>query len=72
MVLVKDSFYALSGPVLNVYDTLKKGVSFLVRYSTQNEDVISLVVDRDLFEDDIEQAQKSINSFSTPLTSVDT
>ena len=54
MVLVKDSFYALSEPVLNVYGTLKQGVSFLWRYSTQNEDVISLVVDRDLFEDDIE------------------
>lgn len=31
-----------------------------------------MVVDRDLFEDDIEQAQRGMNSFSTPLTSVDT
>ena len=31
-----------------------------------------MVVDRDLFEDDIEQAQKGITAFSTPLTSIDT
>jgi len=31
-----------------------------------------MVVDRDLFEDDIEQAQKGITSFSTPLTAIDT
>lgn len=31
-----------------------------------------MVVDRDLFEDDIEQAQRGITSFSTPLTAVDT
>ena len=72
MILVKDSVSAISGSVLNFVDTLKNGVSFLISYGTQNEDVISMVVDRDLFEDDIEQAQKSINSFSTPLTSVDT
>ena len=31
-----------------------------------------MVVDRDLFEDDIEQAQKGITAFSTPLTAIDT
>lgn len=31
-----------------------------------------MVVDRDLFEDDIEQAQRGITSFSTPLTAIDT
>ena len=34
--------------------------------------MIDLVVDKDLFEDDIEQAQRGITSFSTPLTAVDT
>ena len=29
-------------------------------------------MDRDLFEDDIEQAQRGITSFNTPLTAVDT
>ena len=54
MILVKDSVSAISGSVLNIVDTLKNGVSFLISYGTQNEDVISMVVDRDLFEDDIE------------------
>lgn len=31
-----------------------------------------MVVDLDLFEDDIEQAQRGVGGFSTPLTAIDT
>ena len=34
LVFVKDSFYALSGSVSTVYDTLRRGVGFLVQYGT--------------------------------------
>ena len=44
----------------------------IVQIGYQDNQIASLVVDRDLFEDDIEQVQKSLNNFSTPLTAVDT
>lgn len=69
---VKDSVYAVAGSAVSVFDTLRRGVGFLIQYGSSREDAVAMLVDRDLFEDDIEQAQRSINSFSTPLTAVDT
>jgi hypothetical protein len=45
---------------------------FLVQYGAKNEDAQAMVVDLDLFEDDIEQAQRGVGGFSTPLTAIDT
>lgn len=56
VVFVKDSLYVLSGSVGSIYDTLCNGFSVLVAYGLKNEEAIDMVVDRDLFEDDIEQA----------------
>ena len=62
----------LSGSVQSFYETLRDSFSVLVAYGQTNQEVMDMVVDRDLFEDDIEQAQKGITAFSTPLTSIDT
>jgi len=72
LVFVKDSVSAISGSVTSVFESLKKGVSFIVQYGLAHEKTQEMVVDKDLFEDDIEQASKSINNFSTPLTAIDT
>jgi len=62
----------LSGSVSGIYDSLRNGFSVLVAYGQTNQEMMDMVVDRELFEDDIEQAQKGITAFSTPLTSIDT
>lgn len=75
LVFVKDSVSALSGSVVSVLDTLRQGLTFLVQYGFAAQDVNenALVMDRDLFEDDIEQASRPLNNhFSTPLTIIDT
>ena len=72
VIFVKDSLYVISGSVGSIYETFMNGFQVLLAYGKQNQEVIDLVVDKDLFEDDIEQAQRGITSFSTPLTAVDT
>lgn len=72
VVFVKDTIWVLSGSVQSFYETLRDSFSVLVAYGQTNQEVMDMVVDRDLFEDDIEQAQKGITAFSTPLTSIDT
>lgn len=72
VVFVKDSLWVLSGSVSGIYDSLRNGFSVLVAYGQTNQEMMDMVVDRELFEDDIEQAQKGITAFSTPLTSIDT
>jgi len=56
IVLAKESLYAIGGSISGIFETLKNGVTVLVDYGTRNEEVVAMVVDRDLFEDDIEQA----------------
>ena len=72
VVFFKDSLYAISGSVGSIYDTFRNGFSVLVAYGQRHPEAVDFVVDRDLFEDDIEQAQRGITSFNTPLTAVDT
>ena len=54
LVLAKESFKAIGSSITEIYETLKNGVSVLVEYGTRHQEVKAMVVDRDLFEDDIE------------------
>lgn len=71
LIFVKDSVSALSSSVVGVFDTFKQGVTFILS-NMMVEESGDMVVDKDLFEDDIEQASRSINNFSTPVTAIDT
>lgn len=53
-VFVKDSLYVISGSVGSIYDTLRNGVSVIVAYGQKHPEAVDFVVDKDLFEDDIE------------------
>jgi len=46
--------YAVAGSAVTVLDTLKQGIGFLIQYGNDHEDTVAMLVDRDLFEDDIE------------------
>jgi len=72
VIFVKDSLWYISGSFGSIFDTLRNGVGVLVTYGKRDKEFVDLVMDRDLFEDDIELAQKGISAFSTPLTAIDT
>ena len=69
LVFCKDAVGALSGSVGSVAASLKQGAVFLVNYAIVGDEQQELG-DKDLFDDDIEQANSSINS--SPLTMIDT
>ena len=51
---MKESVNAISHSVGSIFESLKDGVSMIVQIGYQDSQMASLVVDRDLFEDDIE------------------
>ena len=53
-IFVKESVNAISHSVGSILESLKDGVSMIVQIGYQDSQMGSLVVDRDLFEDDIE------------------
>ena len=53
-IFVKESVNAISHSVGSIFESLKDGVSMIVQIGYQDSQMASLVVDRDLFEDDIE------------------
>ncbi|CDW86490.1 UNKNOWN [Stylonychia lemnae] len=69
---VKHTISAIIGPIGSVFETFRRGVYFIVQSSQINEDFNNLVVDRDLFDDDISNASREINTFSSPLAIIDT
>jgi hypothetical protein len=56
LVFMKNSVSAVSGSVGSILDTLRQGLTFLVQYSLSNDDEngSSMVLEKDLFENDIE------------------
>ena len=56
IVFLKESITTAGNAAGSVLGALKQGVIFLTQYSNTHEEAAAMVVDRDLFEDDIEQA----------------
>lgn len=72
IVFIKDSVMAISGSLGSIVESLRAGANFFVQYSLSNDGPgNNMVLDKDLFENDIEQSSRP-NHFSTPLTTIDT
>lgn len=65
---VKESVSAVSSSVFSFFDTFKKAV-MLVAYGEIEEIETS---ENDQFDEDIEQANKDMNNYSSPLATIDT
>eukprot|EP00347_Sterkiella_histriomuscorum_P015009 403358661 len=69
---LKHTITAVVGPVGSILDSFRRGIYFIISSSHEDQDFSNLTVDKDLFEDDISQASRELNSFSSPLALIDT